>query len=302
MSEIFLVASSDAATLDVIQKTLQGKEVSVVAAQDGLQALDLALDRSPDAIFLSLDLARVDGIELARALRALEPTERVPIIFLAANEAEANQIVKEGLPFTETLIAPFTPDQVQAQSEYALRHAKGIADISHREIEGSLRSIDDPLTHVYQRRYVIHRLAYESARSARYTNPLSVLLVDVDNLKEINSAHGTLIGDAVLIETAGIIYSNLRRADLIGRYDKQDFILVLPETNEEGALTLANRICRVVQTHKFMDGKINLRVTVSVGVAGGSGADMAENLALIARAATALDKGKLEGKNRVEIG
>ncbi len=302
MSELFLLASSEEETTRAIEAMLRENGSTVLVARDGLETLDLALDRAPNAIFLSVDLPRVDGVEVARALRALEPTERVPIVFLAANEAEAKQIAKEGLPFTESIYAPFSPERVKLRARNALRNGKGIAAMQKRETDSSLYSINDPLTHVYQRRYVVHRLAYEAARGVRYKNPLSVLLVDVDNMKTINEEHGILIGDSVLIEAAEVLYRNLRRTDLIGRYDQQDFILVLPETTEESAVILANRLCQAVSAHKFLNGKLNLNATVSVGVAGAPGNDMAENLALIGRAATALDKAKREGKNRVEIG
>jgi diguanylate cyclase (GGDEF)-like protein len=281
---------------------LQEDNAMVLVAHDGLEALDLALDRAPNVIFLSVDLARVDGVEVARALRALEPTDRIPIIFLAANESEAMQIKKEGLPFTECIVAPFPADEVRLWGRNAIRNGKGLAEMPRSENQSALYAINDPLTHVYQRRYVVHRLAYESARSARYKTPISVLLVDVDNLKKINAEHGISIGDAVLIETAEVLYKTLRRIDLIGRYDQQDFILVLPETNEESALVLANRLCHAIRIRNFLNGKLNLQITVSIGLAGGSGTDIAENLALIGRAATALDKAKQAGKNRVEIG
>lgn len=302
MSDLFLIGSSEEETIRAIKTMLQGNGSTFITAHDGLEMLDLALDRAPNAIFVSVDLPRVDGVEVARALRALGPTERTPIIFLAANEAEAKQIAKEGLPFTECITAPFQPDYVKMQARHALRNGQHIEEMSRRESNGALYVINDPLTHVYQRRYAVHRLAYEAARSARYKNPLSILLVDVDNLNAINQEHGTLIGDAVLSETAEVLYRILRRADLIGRYDTQDFILILPETEEEGALILANRICKSIQAHSFLKGKVSLQVTVSVGVAGGRGSDMAENLALIGRAATALDQAKHAGKNQVEVG
>jgi len=302
MSELFLVASGDEATIRSVEAVLQENNTAVLIAHDGLETLDLALDRAPNAIFLSVDLARVDGVEVARALRALEPTERVPIIFLAANDAEAKQIATEGLPFTECITAPFKVDDIKLRSRNALRNGKDLAEIQRSPSNGTLYSIHDPLTHVYQRRYAIHRLAYEAARSARYQHPLSVLLVDVDNLTKINEEHGVLIGDSVLIEVAKVLHKSLRRADLIGRYDHQDFILVLPETTKESAVMLANRFCQAARSYQFFHGKLDLPVTVSVGLAGGPGTDMAENLALIGRAATALDKAKQAGKNRVEIG
>jgi diguanylate cyclase (GGDEF)-like protein len=251
---------------------------------------------------MSVELEHVDGVEVARALRALDPTERVPIIFLAANEAEAKNIEREGLPFAEFLVAPYEAEKINNEVASVLRSVKRIAEMRPNEANGALFSIHDPLTHVFQRRYAVHRLAYEASRSARYKSPLSVLLVDVDNLSEINRAHGMLTGDSVLIETAQILYKALRRTDIIGRYNQQDFILVLPETPEENALRLGERLHRAVTSAKYLNGKLNLHVTVSVGVAGANGTDLAENLALIGRAASALENAKQAGKNRVEKG
>jgi diguanylate cyclase (GGDEF)-like protein len=302
MADLFLIASNDDAAIRSAESALRADGVAVLVARDGLQALDLALDRAPTVILLSVELAHVDGVELTRALRALEPTEHVPIIFLAANEAEAKNLERENLPFVECITAPFDPDVIRKYAERALRNAKRIGEMRPFETNELPSSINDPLTHVFQRRYTVHRLAYEAARSVRYKNPLSVLLVDVDNLEEINRAHGLLIGDSVLIETAQILYTTLRRTDLIGRYDRQDFILILPETPETSAMNLADRLCSAVAAANFLNGKLNLQVTVSIGVAGANGTDLAENLALIGRAATALDNAKRAGKNRIERG
>jgi two-component system cell cycle response regulator len=302
MTGKFLIASGSDAIRQTIESALQGDQRTTIIARDGLEVLDLALDRKPDAIFLSVDLPKVDGVEIARALRALGPTEHVPIIFLAENENEAKQIAKERLPFTDSLAAPYDAKQIQTHAAHALRNGERITALRQRNGDVTLLAISDPLTYVYHRRYVVNRLAYEAARSARYENALAVLLVDVDNLQGINRDHGIIIGDSVMIETAQALYKLARKTDIIGRYDQQDFLVILPETRAEGARRLANRICKSVAEHKFLSGKLDLRITVSVGVGGTDGRDLGENLALIGRAASALDKAKQAGKNRVEMG
>lgn len=302
MPGLFLIACNKDSIARAVESALREDQLSTVIAHDGLQVIDLALDRAPNAIFLGANLDKVDAIHVARALRALDPTEHVPIIFLAENEADVKRIAQEHLPFTDCLTAPFDPQTVKTHAANALRNGKRIMELRQRENGAELYTINDPLTHVYQRRYALNRLAYEASRSARYKNPLSVLVVDVDNLKEINREYGIVVGDSVLIETAQVLYKSARRADIIGRYDTQDFVMILPETAEAGALTLANRICQTVSERKYMDGKLGLHVTVSVGVAGTAGMDLGENLALIGRAANALDQAKRGGKNRVEKG
>ena len=302
MSGLVLIACSKEPTARVVETALKEDQLNCLIARDGLQALDLALDRAPNAVFLCADLPKVNGIGVGRALRALVPTEHIPIIFLAENEAEAKKIVQEELPFTECLTAPFQSQEIKTRAAHMLRHANRILELRQRDKAPEPYVINDPLTHVYQRRYTVNRLTYEASRSARYKNPLSVLLVDVGNLKEINHEYGILVGDSVLIEAAQMLYKAARRTDIIGRYDTQDFIVILPETNETGALNLANRVSQLMSKHKFLNGKLDLNVTVSVGVSGAAGSDLSENLALIGRAATALDQAKRAGNNRVEKG
>jgi diguanylate cyclase (GGDEF)-like protein len=302
MPELFLIASGKDSTVRAVQSALNEDQLGSIIASDGLQALDLALDQSPSAIFLDTELAKVDAIQVARALRALDPTEHVPIVFLAENQNEADKFTKEQLPFTECIVAPINPQDVKARAAKALHSGTRIVDLRRGENGSEIHAINDPLTHVYQRRYAMHRLAYEASRSVRYKNPLSVLLVDVDNLKEINREHGIVIGDTVLVETAQVIFRSARRTDIIGRYDTQDFIMILPETIDTGGLILAERIRKVISEHKFLSGKLGLHITASIGVAGAPGADLGENLALVGRAATALDQAKRAGKNRVEKG
>jgi diguanylate cyclase (GGDEF)-like protein len=162
-------------------------------------------------------------------------------------------------------------------------------------------AILDPLTQLYHRRYLMHRLAYEAKRSLRYHNPLAVMLVDIDNLKEINRQYGIVTGDAVLIEVGQLLLSSMRKSEIVGRNDVQDFLVIVPQTDEPGVHQLAERVRQTIAEHHFVLEKLDLHVTVSVGTAWTNGADLAESLALIARAEVALTRAKRAGKNRVEV-
>jgi two-component system cell cycle response regulator len=302
MNGKFVVASGNEYTVRAIDIALKQANYSVIIAQDGLEAVDLALDRLPNAVFLGLELGGMEGLDAARALRALDPTEHVPIIFLAENADEAKKIRAARLPLTECLTPPYDLVDVQARAAAALRTGQRIVELREHATETPLLAITDPLTRLYNRRYLLHRLAYESARSVRYKVPLGVLLVDVDNLGEINAKYGVLQGDAVLIEVGQLLKTITRAADVVGRADTQDFMILAPHTEEVGARVMAERIVKTISEHHFVAGKLNLPVTVSVGLACALGSDLTENLALVGRAEGALDRAKQGGKNRVEMG
>jgi diguanylate cyclase (GGDEF)-like protein len=284
-----------------VQTALRGGLHQCIVAEDGLEAVDLALDKRPDVILLSVSLAGLKGLDVARALRALDPTEQVPIIFLAENKDESRQATEARLSLTDCLTAPFESAVLKARVEAALRTGENITALRSRGSD-VLLAILDPLTRLYNRRYLLHVLAYEAARSTRYKTPLAVLLVDVDNLKEINRQHGILTGDNVLVEVGQLLRRLARAADILGRSDTQDFLIVAPQTDEKGARIVANRLLQAISEHHFIAEKLDLHVTASIGVAYSEGADLSENLALLGRAEGALDRAKRAGKNRVEVG
>ncbi len=296
----FLVALEKDSTARDVQSALQGEQNQVIFAEDGLEAVDLALDKRPDVILLGIRLTGLRGLDVARALRALNPTEHVPIIFLAQNPEEENEATNARVSLADCLTAPFDATELRARTEAALRTGQNIAGLRNRG-QDTLLAILDPLTRLYHRRYLLHVLAYEAARSTRYQTPLAVLLVDVDNLKEINRKYGILTGDNVLVEVGQLIKRVARAADIVGRSDVQDFLLLSPQTNPDGARVLANRLLENISEHHFVAEKLDLHVTVSIGVACSVGADLSENLALLGRAESALDRAKRAGKNRVEV-
>jgi two-component system, cell cycle response regulator len=299
MPQKFLVVSNNATTTKAIQSALNNGKHQIILAQDGLEAVDLALDRQPDAVFLSIALGQLTGIEVARALRAISLTAHVPIIFLAEDDMQARHIADAKLANTDCLIAPYQSAKVQACADLA--HSSNGRNEQRAEPENAwMMALLDPLTRLYHRRYFMHRLAYEAARSARYHIPLALLLVDVDNLTEINHQYGIVTGDAVLMEVAEQLKKLTRMSDMLGRCDTQDFGILAPQIQVQGARDLALRIVQSISVHHFVLEKLDVHVTVSVGVAHVPGNDLTENLALLGRAQAALERAKKAGKNRSE--
>lgn len=156
---------------------------------------------------------------------------------------------------------------------------------------------EDPLTGLYNRRYMYDHLAREILRSARSGQTLSLLLIDIDHFKHINDRFGHSIGDAVLQACAEILRSTLRAEDVISRFGGEEFAVVLPQVGEESATMLAERLRGAVATYPWRTLDSQLQVTVSVGVADFVNAATMDDVVSLADAL--LYQAKRSGRNRV---
>jgi diguanylate cyclase (GGDEF)-like protein len=157
-------------------------------------------------------------------------------------------------------------------------------------------SITDPLTGLLNRRYIEERLAEEVNRADRSGDPMSFMMIDVDEFKSYNDRYGHPAGDEALKIVGQILRENLRGADVAARYGGEEFSVLLPETSVEESRTIAERIRRHVEETKFPRRK----VTVSIGIAT-LGGDVAGVKELIAAADAALYQAKRAGRNTIKI-
>jgi diguanylate cyclase (GGDEF)-like protein len=158
-------------------------------------------------------------------------------------------------------------------------------------------STNDGLTGLYNHLSIVSRLEQEVQRSDRYGSPLSVLMLDIDDFKEVNDTRGHLAGDAVLMQLATLLQSRIRGIDSVGRYGGEEFLVILPETDGISAALLSDRLREAVGEHLFSyDGK-SIRVSLSGGVA--IHRDSQSPSELIGIADENLYRAKKEGKNRV---
>lgn len=167
--------------------------------------------------------------------------------------------------------------------------------IMHQQVQEL--SITDGLTGLYNRRYLNTRLEEEWGRSIRHTQPVTILLSDVDNFKSINDTYGHAKGDEVLRNLAAIFKANARKEDLVARYGGEEFIAVLFDTDSIGALQLAQRICDQARAVKYPG--LECQVTLSIGVATISGANAGAYDELVRAADQAMYNAKVSGKDRV---
>ncbi len=160
----------------------------------------------------------------------------------------------------------------------------------------------DPLTGLYNRRYLNRRLSEEVAVARRYGRSLSLLLLDFDHFKEVNDRHGHQAGDQVLVRAAQVISGGLRETDVFARFGGEEFMIVASHTALEGAVGLAERLRARLESEEFqvgtLEGTVRIRVTASFGVVSyGEGRDSVE--LLVRGADESLYAAKGAGRNRV---
>lgn len=190
----------------------------------------------------------------------------------------------------------------------ALKHRVEMLDREKNSLKTQLsemdRSLDlatriDPMTGLANRRDIMEKMERELSRSERHGRTFSVMLVDLDNFKQLNEKYGYNDGDDVLVEVARVLMSCVRNEDVCARWGGEEFLFLLTETNIDGATTLARKILESISMTEFKANRPGIHLTASIGVcdyqAGHSLYDC------VSKADQALRKAKHAGKNRFVI-
>ncbi len=171
-----------------------------------------------------------------------------------------------------------------------------ISDLEHE-------TLTDPLTGVYNRRFMEQRLAEEISKARRYCFQLSILLFDLDHFKRVNDEHGHQAGDRMLIEICNLVNDQLRDSDILSRYGGEEFLVIAPNTGPAEAALLAERLRARIEANVFLKDHEEstaqgLPITISIGIASFDD-DNDNDETLIGNADRNLYQAKHEGRNRV---
>jgi diguanylate cyclase (GGDEF)-like protein len=194
-----------------------------------------------------------------------------------------------------------TPDRQELGLFELLARQAGIAIRNAREFERTQTlSITDGLTGSYNYRFLVDTLRKEIGRASRFAEEFSIIMLDVDGLKEYNDAHGHLRGSAVIRSVAQIVSQKLRSIDMLCKYGGDEFVVVLPRTKKQGAALAAERIRAAIDKHRFPGENVTGNITASMGIASfpGDGGSVED---LISSADKALYRAKRHGRNQVWI-
>ncbi|MBW2713695.1 MAG: diguanylate cyclase, partial [Deltaproteobacteria bacterium] len=269
-------------------------------ASDGIEGLKLLIsEQDVDLVLCDLEMPGLDGEKLLQIKEAQLADREIPILFLTASTDLERRVRLLESGASDTITKPFHPADLVARLRLHLK-LKLLQD-ELREKNEVLKgmSTTDHLTKLRTRRYLAEVLAVECLRSKRYKSPLSVVMADLDYFKRINDTYGHASGDEVLKGTADVLRESLRATDVAARWGGEEFLVVLPETDIQGAALWAERWREDIERHEFEDpdGK-KIKITISVGVASYND-DMDNQDVLIDTADKALYRAKETGRNRV---
>jgi diguanylate cyclase (GGDEF)-like protein len=290
-----MTAEGSPAIRSLIRGLLTAQGYTVAEADTGSHALQQADRVQPDVILLDCDLRTPAGASVLEALRDREATRHTPVIFLTSGATVAD--VADGLArgAHDYLRKPVDPAELVARVSAALRVGRLDTELRQRNAELDVVARTDVLTGLFNRRHLEESLRRLSSQARRYSQPLSVVMFDIDNFRAINEEFGEAAGDDVLRTIARRVQASVRDSDIIGRWGGEEFLTLLPMTDVDGARTFGERIRAMIDwAEVVIDGVGTVHVTVSAGCA--EGADVG-NLLLACDAA--LYAAKKSGRNAV---
>lgn len=289
-----LIVDDERSNIDVLMHILK-PQYRVRVAKSGTSALKVAREHQPDLILLDVIMEDMSGFEVLAELKESDLTRHIPVIFVTglASVDDEERGFKAGA--VDYIVKPFNNAIVMARVA------------THLKIVGQMRTIErlgmiDALTDIPNRRSSDHQFSIEWRRAVREHKPISLMMVDVDRFKQYNDTHGHPQGDILLQALARTVASSLKRpSDLCARLGGEEFAVILPDTDADGALLVAEQIRRGVASrqvpHRNTDAMTS--VTVSIGLASKTPGPDDSIEVLMAQADAKLYEAKQGGRNRV---
>jgi len=278
-------------------------------AENGQKGIEIAETAQPDVILLDVVLPDLDGFTVCHRIRQRSRLY-IPILMLTEKRTDMEDKVGGLTAGADEYLSKTSEDrELLARVASLLRIRQVIEDIYNRMENGEqsyqvLRqpALTDRLTGLYNRHYFAEDLHRQFALAQRYHNPLGFIMMAVDFSPDFTTRYGEPAGDWMLQALATLMKENVREVDMVARYGKQEFVILLPMIDIGETAALADRLRGLVEQQAWQHPSFGpLHITVSLGVAAipMQGIETAERL--IACADKALQRAKAAGCNRIEI-
>jgi len=283
-----MVVDDDSSLVDLITYVLEQVGMEVQGITDPKNALEAISRKKPDLILMDVHMPWCNGIELAQVIRQQPNLARIPIIFLSSETDEDLQFKAVLQGGDDFLSKPIDINRLAVFIKAKAQRARSLSALM----------IKDGLTGLYNHTYIKELVESEMSRVERNRSEFSVAMLDVDFFKKVNDTYGHIIGDQVLRSLSHFLAQRLRKADKIGRYGGEEFMVLLPDTKLEEAVQLFKEILADFSSieHHDLGGK-PFHVTFSCGMI--SNRCGPTTSALLEKVDQALYMAKHQGRNQV---
>lgn len=291
MHQDILVIDDSKPIHTLLSSLLAEEPVTIHSAFGAETGIVLAISLRPELILLDVEMPEVDGYETCRRLKADPATASIPIIFLTARATTEEKVHGLNMGAVDYIGKPFKLSELLSRVRAALRTSHLIRLLEQK-------ALIDPLTGLGNRAMFDERFAAEAALRVRSGDPLSCIVLDVDNFKDINDKYGHPFGDHVLSKIGEVLLDISRVEDVACRHGGEEFVVLAPQTTADHAALLAERMRVAIEKIPFSRQGEPVTVTCSFGVADAAGT---YERSMLERADKALYYSKKQGRNRVSI-
>lgn len=288
-----LLAVDDSVLIHRLLKArLRHERLEIHSASCGKAGLAMAHELHPDVILLDVAMPDIDGFEVLMELKSDPDLHDIPVIFLSGSSDTTDRVRALEMGATDFITKPFEIIELRARVRSALRISALIKLLAKR-------AQVDSLTGLANRSYFDSRLAQETAEADRHGRDLALVMIDIDHFKPINDTHGHPFGDVVL-EQFGRLLEQGRGGDIACRYGGEEFAIIMPDTDVEGAQAVSERLRQTLRDERWPEHR-DMQITASFGVADLSQCASTSPAAMVELADRALYEAKRQGRDRVVI-
>jgi two-component system cell cycle response regulator len=280
----------------VVRDGLETEGYQVAEAVDGLAGLQQCRDKPPDVVLLDIEMPGLDGYEVLAALKGDPLLRDIPVVFLTSRAGMEDVVAGLRGGAHDYLKKPFQTVELLARVGSAASVKRLQDQLRERNADLDRMSRTDVLTGLFNRRHLDEALHREYADSRRHVEPICVIVFDLDHFKLVNDTYGHPAGDAVLKAFASRLQAQLRLGDTSGRWGGEEFLVILPRTDLDGGLEVAERIRAAAAGKPVMVDGTAVSITVSGGCALGPGNSVQ---ALVDLADSCMYQAKVGGRDQI---
>ena len=314
-----LIVDDDPSALALLGRHLTADGHEVLRARDGREAMKILLAEGPPMVITNWMMPEMDGMEFCRTLRQHEGVPFAYVIILTATTGQNRIVEAFSAGADDYLCKPLKPKELlsrvrageriiklhhtlEARNREVHRVNAELAVLNNKmgEVNTQLNRMAtvDELTGLVNRRAAFLRFNEHWSTSGRHGEPLACILADIDHFKSCNDVYTHAVGDLVLKETAKVLQAAVRQGETVCRIGGEEFLILCPKSSEAAAAVAAERLRREVEARVIVSGDLQLRVTISVGVAERT-AEMTSPDDLLRTADAAMYAAKDAGRNIV---